>query len=131
MFFQSVLRRLTIKGGIVFTSRNARKCMSVGMAVIASIAWMFLGAIPMHAQVAGGSLSGTVTDSTGSVVANAQIAAKNVATGVVATTTSNTSGLYTLTNLIPATYEMTITAAGFSTLVQSGVTLTVGAQQEL
>ena len=115
----------------MFTSRNARSCGCVSVAILVSFALMFFGAVSMHAQVAGGSFSGIVTDATGSVVANAQIAAKNTATGVVATTTANAAGLYNLTNLIPATYEITVTASGFSTLVQSNVTLTVGAQQEL
>jgi hypothetical protein len=115
----------------MFTSRNSGKSIGVGFAAVVSFALVFFGAVSMHAQVAGGTFTGRVTDASGSIIANAQVAAKNAATGVIATTTTNASGIYTLPNLLPATYEITVTATGFATLVQSGVTLTVGAQQEL
>src|ERR1700730_321806 len=127
----SPLRSQVIKGGNVFTSRNAVKCMGVGFAVVASLVLVLFGAISLHAQVAGGTFTGRVADASNAVIANAQVAAKNGATGVIATTKTNAAGIYTLPNLLPATYEITVSATGFSTLVQSGVTLTVGAQQEL
>jgi hypothetical protein len=115
----------------VFTSRNAGKSVAVVFSVVAAFALIFFGVVSMQAQVAGGTFTGRVMDASGAVVANAQVAAKNGATGVIATTTTNASGAYTLTNLLPASYEITVTATGFATLVQSGATLTVGAQQEL
>ena len=115
----------------MFTSRNAGKCMGVGFAAVVSLALVLGGVVSLHAQVAGGTVTGRVTDASSSVIANAQVAAKNTATGVIATTTTNASGIYTLSNLLPATYEFTVSATGFATSVQSGVTLTVGAQQEL
>jgi Carboxypeptidase regulatory-like domain len=115
----------------VLTSQNARNYLCVSFGIIVSFALVFFGATSLRAQVAGGSLSGIVTDASGAVVANAQIAAKNVANGVIANSMANGSGLYTLSNLLPATYDITVSAQGFSTLVQTGVTLTVGAQQEL
>jgi len=115
----------------VCTSRNAGKCMGVGIFAVGCLALVLVGVISLHAQVAGGTFTGRVADTSNAVIANAQVAAKNGATGVIATTTTNAAGIYTLPNLLPATYEITVSATGFSTLVQSGVTLTVGAQQEL
>jgi hypothetical protein len=115
----------------VFTARNASKSIGAGFVSVLSFALIFFIAVSMHAQVAGGTFSGRVTDASSAVIANAQVAARNAATGVTATTTTNSSGVYTLPNLLPATYEISVSATGFSTLVQSGVTLTVGAQQEL
>lgn len=115
----------------MFTSRNAGKSIGVGFAAVLGFALILFSAVSMNAQVAGGTFTGRVTDASSSVIANAQVAAKNAATGVIATTTTNASGVYTLPNLLPATYEITVTTTGFSTLVQSGVTLTVGAQQEM
>jgi hypothetical protein len=55
----------------------------------------------------------------------------DVATGVSRTVSADAAGLYSAPNLLPATYEIRVTATGFSTAVQKGVTLTVGAQQVL
>ncbi len=115
----------------MFTSRNARKSIGVGFAAVLGLALILFSAVSTNAQVAGGTFTGRVTDASSSVIANAQVAAKNAATGVIATTTTNASGVYTLPNLLPAAYEISVSATGFSTLVQSNVTLTVGAQQEM
>jgi Carboxypeptidase regulatory-like domain/TonB-dependent Receptor Plug Domain len=83
----------------------------------------------LRAQVAGGTLSGTITDPTGRALPQAQIVIKNVDTGVVRTVTTNTDGFYTAVNLLPGTYQITISAAGFNTETKSGITMNVGAQQ--
>ncbi|MGH9680389.1 MAG: carboxypeptidase-like regulatory domain-containing protein, partial [Candidatus Acidiferrales bacterium] len=85
---------------------------------------------PLFAQVAGGSLSGTITDPQGAAVVGAKVSAKNAATGVTTETTTNTAGAYNMVNLLPANYDVSVTATGFRTAV-SKVTLTVGAQQSL
>src|SRR5712664_313588 len=89
------------------------------------------GASQAYAQVAGATLTGTVKDSSGAVIPNAQVAITDVATGVTRTVSPGSSGLYTAPNLLPGTYEIHVTAPGFSTQVQKGITLTVGAQQVL
>src|SRR5579872_2331579 len=86
--------------------------------------------LPVHAQVAGATLSGTITDAQGGAVPNAKVSARNVATGVSSDTETNGSGLYTIPNLNAGDYEVSVTAAGFSTAV-SKLTLTVGQKQEL
>src|SRR5579863_1607199 len=82
----------------------------------------------LHGQVVGGSISGTITDNTGAVVAKATVSMKDLATGVVTAVKTNTQGLYSVPNLLPGTYQQTVTAAGFETAVRNGVVLTVGAQ---
>jgi Carboxypeptidase regulatory-like domain/TonB dependent receptor len=91
----------------------------------------FLIATPVYSQVVGGTLSGTITDASGAAVPNATVAIKNVATGVITNAASNAQGLYNAPNLLPGTYEVTVTAAGFDTKVISNVVLAVGAQQVL
>ena len=86
---------------------------------------------PLCAQVTGATLSGTVTDQSGGVVPNAGISIKNVATGVTRAIKTDTAGFYSAPNLLPGTYDVTAAAAGFSSQVQNGVELTVGAQQVL
>ena len=83
------------------------------------------------AQVSGATLTGTVSDSSGAVLANVQVSIKNEETGEVRSVTVDSAGLYSAPNLLPGKYDITATANGFSTSVQNGITLTVGEQQVL
>src|SRR6266481_2206855 len=83
--------------------------------------------VNLHAQVAGGTISGTVTDSSGRVINNVQITITNVATGVTRDVTTNDEGFYSAPNLLPGTYEAKFSAKGFNTEARKGIELTVGA----
>jgi hypothetical protein len=83
--------------------------------------------VNLQAQVAGGTISGTVVDRNGRVIPSAQISITNVDTSVSRTVTTNTDGVYTAPNLLPGGYELKFSAPGFKTDVRSGITLTVGA----
>jgi Carboxypeptidase regulatory-like domain/TonB dependent receptor/TonB-dependent Receptor Plug Domain len=84
---------------------------------------------PVCAQVAGATLTGTVTDPSGSYIPHAQITITDVATGISRDLISDSAGFYTAPNLLPGNYEINISAPGFATQVRKGLTLTVGAQQ--
>src|SRR5712691_9034948 len=84
-----------------------------------------------NAQVSGATLSGTVTDPSGAAIAGAKLSITNTATGITRDVTTDSAGFYSAPNLLPAPYEVTAGASGFSTTKQSGITLTVGAQQTL
>ena len=99
--------------------------------LLAAVAFLLQGHILIHAQVSGATLNGTVTDPSGGVVPNATLSIKNVSTGIVRQLNSDASGFYTAPNLLPGMYEVTVTAPGFQSTVQSGITLNVGAQQLL
>ena len=81
----------------------------------------------MHAQVAGGTILGTVKDPSGRVIADVHIVMENVATGVSRDVVTNEEGFYSAPNLLPGTYELTFSAKGFKTEVHRGIILTVGA----
>src|ERR1700676_4432817 len=95
-------------------------------------AWIFvlcLGiSFPLRAQVAGGTLSGTITDSSGAGVPQSQVVIKNSATGITRSVTTNAEGFYTAANLLPGEYDVTISATGFNTGITKGIVINVGSQ---
>jgi outer membrane receptor protein involved in Fe transport len=72
--------------------------------------------VPLNAraQTETGQIVGNVTDPNGAVVSGAKIKIVNVGTGAERLATSDTQGSYVATNLLPAVYEITVEAAGFS-----------------
>jgi hypothetical protein len=92
------------------------------------VSLLFCGvAANVRAQVAGGTISGTVTDSSGRVINNVQITITNMATGITRDLTTNDEGFYSAPNLLPGTYEAKFSAKGFNTEARKGIDLTVGA----
>ncbi|MBV9266803.1 MAG: TonB-dependent receptor, partial [Acidobacteriaceae bacterium] len=83
------------------------------------------GASFSFAQAVSGNIIGTVTDPSGATVAAAQITALNEGTGVSTDATANESGNYTIPNLSPGTYTITITRPGFQKFVQQNVRVDV------
>jgi Carboxypeptidase regulatory-like domain len=82
--------------------------------------------IPSVGQVIKGSISGSVVDPQGAVVSGAQVKAKNVETGVVITTTTDSAGLFRL-NLLPVgTYSVEVASQGFKTASSNGVLVGAG-----
>jgi Carboxypeptidase regulatory-like domain/TonB dependent receptor/TonB-dependent Receptor Plug Domain len=88
-----------------------------------------LSSAPSSAQVAGATLSGTITDSSGGVLPATQVVIINVATGVTSKVTTNSDGFYISANLLPGEYNVTVSARGYTTQERTGISLTVGAQQ--
>ncbi len=78
-----------------------------------------------------GSLSGTVTDPQGAVVAGATVTAKNSATGAEATGTTNDNGVFNFPALQPGTYIVTIEGRGFKKLVAPEVKVAVANEAKL
>jgi len=81
----------------------------------------------VSAQVSGGTISGKVTDSTGALIPGAQVAIRNTATGVTTSLVANEEAIYRASNLLAGDYEITASAPNFTSFMQKGVTLTVGA----
>jgi hypothetical protein len=70
-------------------------------------------------------LNGSVVDSSGAIVAGANITLTDAATGLQRATTSNTTGLYQFLDVPPGTYRVDATAKGFSPYLASNVILVV------
>lgn len=79
-----------------------------------------------YAQGTAGTILGTVTDTTGAVVPNVTVDVTNTATGVTNSVKSTGTGDYSVPNLIPGPYRVSVNAPGFSKGVVNGITLVVG-----
>jgi hypothetical protein len=71
------------------------------------VASLFLLASVAFAQSDRGTITGTITDPAGAIVANAHIEARSLQTDAVYTAASTTTGNYTLSQLPVGTYELT------------------------
>jgi len=85
----------------------------------------FLIVITAVAQSDRGTITGTVSDPAGAVIANAPIQAKNVETGVVYEGATSTTGNYTLAQLPVGNYQVTVALAGFKKYTRSGLTVQI------
>jgi hypothetical protein len=97
-------------------------CVSLACLIV-----FYAATASLHAQVTGGTISGTVTDSSGNVVANARVSITNIETGVGREVTTNDEGVYSAPNLQAGTYKVTFAATGFKTEAKAGIILTVAA----
>jgi Carboxypeptidase regulatory-like domain len=69
------------------------------------------------------TISGRVIDPTGAAVPGASIEVLETGTGAISRTVSDSVGAYVVPFLLPGNYSITVTKAGFKTLVRSGITL--------
>ena len=86
---------------------------------------LFLAASTLEAQIDRASISGTVADPSGAVVAGATVTITNVGTGQATTLTTGSDGSYTARLLQVGIYSVEATAGGFQTTRQSGIQLNV------
>ena len=77
------------------------------------------------AQTDRGTITGTISDPGGAVIANAAVEARNTATGAVYSTASSGTGNYTVAQLPAGPYELSVTVPGFKKYVRSGLQVEV------
>src|SRR5665213_1224233 len=70
-----------------------------------------------------GTINGTVTDPAGESLVGARVSAINLATGQTRTVQTNQDGIYIITSLNPATYNVGVEQSGFKKVTRSGVVL--------
>jgi len=94
--------------------------------VILGTAFLLLGCMATaYAQQVFGSIFGTITDPSGSAVANATVTITDVNKGTKSVVTTNESGNYTKGQLIPGTYKVVVEAPGFAKVESSPITVEV------
>src|SRR5258708_23658678 len=82
---------------------------------------MILGGGLLRAQSIYGTITGTVYDPSGAVVANANVTLKNVASGDVRKGATNSDGYYSFSSVPTGSYTITVEAGGFEKTVTEGV----------
>lgn len=96
-------------------------------AAVAAFALALIAAFsaqPAAAQTGGaGAIQGTVTDTSGAVIVNATVTAINNATGVSIVRTTSAAGYYNIAPLIPGTYTVNVSAAGFEVFKQQNLVI--------
>jgi len=84
--------------------------------------------LPAYTQVSTADITGRVTDQQGRVVPGATITATNKGTGVARTATTDDAGDYTITQLPPGKYDLSVEATSFSKALAQDFELNVGAK---
>src|SRR5947209_6092801 len=72
------------------------------------------------------NLSGVIKDPKNAMIANATVTVTNAERGIDRSTSSNTEGVYQITNIPPGVYSVSATAPGFGKAVMKNVVVTVG-----
>jgi hypothetical protein len=79
----------------------------------------------VFAQSDRGTITGTIADPAGAVVASAKVEARNVETGTLYEVASTSTGNYTLAQLPAGTYELSVTVQGFKKFVRQNIIVSV------
>jgi len=92
---------------------------------------MFCFAMAAFAQAGGGGISGTVYDPVGATQARAPVQARNVQSGAILKVSSSADGKYTLANLPPGNYDVSVSIAGLKGFDRKNVTVQSGKTSSL
>ena len=96
---------------------------AVIVAVVAALAWL---PSPADAQALYGSLTGTISDTSGGGVPGATVTIKDENTGLELNGVTDQSGTYTIRNITGGTYTLKAVLQGFKEFVQTGIPITAG-----
>jgi hypothetical protein len=104
--------------------------MRVQLAILTVTLASVFAASSLKAQVTGATVVGKVMDSTGSAISNAHVTVLRPSTGTHIEVMTNDTGVYTVPNLVPGTYNITVGAATLASQEIQGLTLEVGQNVE-
>ncbi len=96
--------------------RQSAKRMTPNVIRCLALAIGILAAVQAFAQAGDRTLSGVITSPTGSRIATARLSIKNIANGSTESVTVKRDASYVVRNLLPGTYEITVSAPGFADL---------------
>ena len=96
-----------------------------GSFIILALLLLIGVARPVMAQIDQGSITGVITDSTGSAISGASVALVSQETGLSFSRTTGSSGYYTFSPIKIGTYTLTVSAPSFETLKQENIHVNV------
>src|SRR5580704_14522678 len=99
--------------------------MQKALSVWLSILLLGVATASLNAEVTTTSISGTVSDPSGAVVANAEVIVTNVGTGLTRVTKTGSAGEYRVDQLPVGEYQVEITSQGFKKFVSRGIMLEI------
>lgn len=91
--------------------------------VVLSLCFTFSSLASAQNVMINGAFHGTVTDTSGAVIPGAHVTIANLSSGLRRVATTDSRGFYTVTQLPPGQYSVNVSSQGFSTVVQSPVSL--------
>jgi len=91
------------------------------------VLFLLVSAACVFAQTTNGSIQGTVTDPSGATIAGASVSGRNMDTGLTISTASSDAGLYSLANLPPGRYAVTVEGPNLKKYTREGVTVATDA----
>src|ERR1700751_614913 len=120
--------RLHRQPGDALLSRGGFMKSAFLAGLIACLVCVLVAAPATRAQGVGasGTINGTLVDPTGAVMPKVLVVAVEADRGILHSPETDTNGFYRLTGLPPTTYDITARAAGFGTMQQKGLVVSVG-----
>jgi hypothetical protein len=111
----------------IFSEMFSRILWTAGV-LLAILMFVLPGAT---AQQLTGTLSATVYDQSGAIIPGAHVTLKNEKSGDVRIVTSSSAGRFVITAVQPATYSITVVAAGFTTWMENDIVMNVGDARDI
>jgi hypothetical protein len=111
-----------LEEGNMTQRRGWRKYIDLSLVFIV----LCYASVSCFAQSDRGSISGIVTDPSGSGLTGAKVTVTNAAMGTQSSTVTTGAGNYSIPQLAAGEYSVTVSAPGFKTLVRNGITVLVG-----
>ena len=103
----------------------------MGLCLSLLLALLLVGSAPMHGQAVFGSIAGTVNDASGAVVPSAEVKVTDEAKGTSQIVQSDANGYYRVDRLTPDTYDIKVSASGFSASETRGVVVTANGEPKI
>src|SRR6266566_39462 len=95
--------------------------------LVVAVLLVFIGSVVASAQFDTGTISGSITDSSGAVIPRATVTVTNVGTGLKKTLQSDSGGNYTASALPFGSYVVTANTGNFAEAKSQEIVLNVGA----
>jgi len=106
-------------------SPSSLRFQKVAVLLLGAILVMAMRPECANAQVLYGTVAGTIKDPSGAIVPGAAVTITNKATGQRREVTASEAGIYSIPNVLPGVYDLTVTVAGFRQTTRTDVEVTI------